>query len=99
MMKRIVLSLLLVCMLFGSIQFTTGPTQLMLDDMGVQNDLMEIEIPSADSGVTIPSNPYIILELVGGDISNRGSDWSTILDTMGISNVVLQTSDVLSEYD
>ncbi|MCK4565885.1 MAG: hypothetical protein KAU48_01110, partial [Candidatus Thorarchaeota archaeon] len=96
-MKRIALSLLLVCMLFASVQFTAAPVELVLNDMDVQNDLRDLGITSANPGVTVSNNPYIVLELVGGDISNRGTDWSTLLNTIGIPNSVLQTSDVLAD--
>jgi len=96
-MKRITLSLLMVCMIFASIQFTAVPVELVLNDIDVQNDLKDLGITSADSGVTVSNNPYIVLELVGGDISNHGTDWSTLLDTMGIANSVLQTSAVLAD--
>ena len=84
-------------MLFGSIPFTTSPNQLGLDDTGTQNDLDDLGVISTDPGVSISPNSYIVLELVGGDISNRGSSWAAILDGMGISNLVFQTSDILAD--
>ncbi|MGY5879088.1 MAG: prenyltransferase/squalene oxidase repeat-containing protein [Candidatus Thorarchaeota archaeon] len=96
-MKRIVLSLLLVCILFGSFQFTSDSNLLMSDEAIIHNNLDDIGVISANPGVSIPSHPYIVLELGGGDISNRGSDWVAVLDAMGISNILLQTSDVLAD--
>ncbi|MHA1613897.1 MAG: prenyltransferase/squalene oxidase repeat-containing protein, partial [Candidatus Thorarchaeota archaeon] len=96
-MKRIALSLLLICMMLTSIPFTAAPVELGPNDMDVQNDLKNLGITSADPGVTVSNNPYIVLELVGGDISNHGTDWSTLLDTMGIPNTLFQTSDVLAD--
>ncbi|TFG26065.1 hypothetical protein EU528_15045, partial [Candidatus Thorarchaeota archaeon] len=96
-MKRIVLSLFLVCMLFGSIQFATGPNELVLNEPGIPNDMDDFRVISADPGVIVPTNPYIVLELVGGDISNTGSDWSSLLDEMGIPNILLQVGDILAD--
>ncbi len=96
-MKRIGLSLLLVCMIISSIPFPAVHVELELNDMDVQNDLRDLGITSADPGVTVSNNPYIVLELVGGDISNLGTDWSALLNSMGIPNSVLQTSDVLAD--
>ncbi len=95
-MKRVALSLLLACMIFASIQFTAAPVEL-LNDIDVQDDLKDLGITSADPGVTVSNNPYIVLELVGGDISTHGTNWSTLLNTMGVPNSVLQTSEVLAD--
>ncbi|MGY5859248.1 MAG: prenyltransferase/squalene oxidase repeat-containing protein [Candidatus Thorarchaeota archaeon] len=96
-MKRILLSLLLVCLIFSSIQLAAAPTGLVADDIGIQNELDGYGLLSADPGVLIPSNPYIVLELIGGDISSHGSDWSTLLSSIGVSNFLCTTSEVLAD--
>ena len=52
--------------------------------------------PSADSGITITSTPYVILELESGDITTRGNYWSNLMKSLGISNILLSTSELLS---
>ena len=56
----------------------------------------DLSHPSADSGITISNTPYIILELESGDITARGNDWSNLIGSIGISNIILSTSELLS---
>ncbi|TFG95616.1 hypothetical protein E4H12_12915, partial [Candidatus Thorarchaeota archaeon] len=95
-MKRILVSLLFICLIFGSIQFSAAPTELVFDDIDIQNELDDHGILSADPGLVISANPYIVLELTGGDISSHGSDWSALLNSFGVSNILYTTSDVLT---
>jgi len=95
-MKRILLSLLLVCLIFSSIQLTAAPTDLTLDNVDIQNELDGYGL-SADPGVLIPSNPYIVLDMTGGDISSHGSDWSVLLNSIGVSNILYSTSEILAD--
>ncbi|MHA1662986.1 MAG: prenyltransferase/squalene oxidase repeat-containing protein [Candidatus Thorarchaeota archaeon] len=98
-MKRILLSLLLVCLIFSSIQLTAAPTDLMYNDVGVQDELDGYGLLSADPGVLIPSTPYIVLELTAGDISCHGSEWSALLNSIGVSNILYTTSEILADTE
>lgn len=96
-MKRVVLSLLLVCMIFGSIQFTAVPEELGLDQIVDLNEIQNPGIVSANPGLTVSNSPYIVLELVGGDVPHRGTVWVSLLNSMGIPTDLLQTSDVITD--
>ena len=96
-MKRIVLSLLLFCIIFSIIQFTVVPDELGLNQIDDMKELHDPRIVSADPGVSVSNNPYLVLELVGGDVHNRGADWISLLNSMGIPADLLQTIDVLSD--
>ncbi|MGY5871477.1 MAG: prenyltransferase/squalene oxidase repeat-containing protein, partial [Candidatus Thorarchaeota archaeon] len=96
-MKRIILSALLICLILGSIQFTTAPGEYTLNVDELQDNFEDLGVISANPGVTVSNSPYMVLELIGGDIPSHGSDWSTLLSSMGIPNNLLQTSDVLAD--
>jgi len=52
---------------------------------------------AADSGLPYSASPYIVVEFPSGDISARGNSWSQLLSSRGIPNILLQTTDIISE--
>ncbi|MFX1605736.1 MAG: hypothetical protein ACFFDD_07500, partial [Promethearchaeota archaeon] len=49
---------------------------------------------SADPGVLVDASPYLVLKMSGGDIPDRGSSWSQLLNSSGIVSRVIDVSKV-----
>ncbi|TFG34604.1 hypothetical protein EU527_02550 [Candidatus Thorarchaeota archaeon] len=94
-MNRFILTILLAVLILGiyDLQVPISPTSSIVSDTVVLTDLAS---PSSDAGIVIPNNPYIIIELESSIIPARGHDWSSLLESMGITNVLLSTSELLS---
>ncbi|MFW9833280.1 MAG: hypothetical protein ACFFEK_04745 [Candidatus Thorarchaeota archaeon] len=55
--------------------------------------------PSANSAILVSGQQYIVLEMTGGDITNRGDEWSQLLNASGIVSNVVEASDVIATPD
>ncbi|MHA1963175.1 MAG: prenyltransferase/squalene oxidase repeat-containing protein [Candidatus Thorarchaeota archaeon] len=93
-MKRAIIVLIIAFM------FITTPMDTMnlgasIDDqldMATQDDFAL----SANPGVLVDPQPYIVLELSGDVIVNRGDAWSQLLNASGIVSQVLDINDVIT---
>ncbi|MFW9838318.1 MAG: hypothetical protein ACFFE7_12415 [Candidatus Thorarchaeota archaeon] len=60
---------------------------------------MEEFAVSADPPLMVDTEPYLVLEFSGGDISNRGTIWSQILNSSGMVSRVIDVADVIADSD
>ncbi|MGY5855950.1 MAG: prenyltransferase/squalene oxidase repeat-containing protein [Candidatus Thorarchaeota archaeon] len=93
-MRRALIVLIIAFMLIATPIDTASPGGSPRDQLDMAT-LEDIAL-SADPGVLVVANSYIVLELSGGTIPNRGNDWSLILNNSGIVSRVLDVSDVIS---
>lgn len=96
MIRRVALAVLLLCVIFGSLQTISVDSPIsIIDTLDTQPEKMSKT--TADPGVLYSNNPYIILELTSGDIPARGSSWSQLLTSLGIPNLLFDTTNVISD--
>ena len=91
-MKRALLILIIAFMLLATPMDTTnleGPFDSQLDSAPLDDSTL-----SADPGVLVDASPYLVLELSGGVIPNRGSTWSQLLNSSGIVNRIVDVNEV-----
>jgi prenyltransferase beta subunit len=93
--KRTILCFILVCAILCASQISVviTPVDSVVEEPPRMHDDYKF---ASDSGISSPSCPYIVLELMSGDTPARGSIWSQLLISIGISNILLQTTDVIS---
>jgi len=95
-MKRTILCIILVC----SIIFASQTSLVIAPPESPAEHQLEIKESSniaTDSGVPYPNIPYIVVELMSGDIPARGNTWSQLLLSRGIPNILLETTDIISD--
>jgi len=94
MIKRAIIFSLFACIILFAI-----PTDPVIVPTGItaenQFDVRDTDLGAADIGITLQSNPYIVLELTSGDVPGRGDAWSQLLSSKGVANVPLRIDDVL----
>jgi len=95
-MKRAILCIILVCSILcaSQINITANPIEPPVEPQLKVNDNYDI---AADSGLPYPNTPYIVVEFTSGDIPARGNSWSQLLFSRGIPNILLQTTDIISD--
>jgi prenyltransferase beta subunit len=93
-MRQTILCFILVCAILctSQISLVAAPIESPSEN---QPDIQDGHQIAADSGIPCPSSQYIVLEMTSGDIPQRGSAWSQLLDSRGIPNILLQTTDVI----
>ncbi|MGD9396725.1 MAG: terpene cyclase/mutase family protein, partial [Candidatus Thorarchaeota archaeon] len=96
-MRRALLVLIIAFMMLATPMNTTN-LEGSLEDISGQTPMDNIEL-SADPGVLVTVSPYLVLEMSGGDIPNRGTNWSQRLNSSGIISRVVDLSDVTTNPD
>ncbi|MFW9807575.1 MAG: hypothetical protein ACFFFK_12675, partial [Candidatus Thorarchaeota archaeon] len=93
-MKRGLIVLIFVVMLFAN------PTNTSIQDGALNHEnsvsTSDKSSLSANPGISVDGHPYIILELQGESIPNRGSDWSQLLNASGMVSNVISVSQIVS---
>ena len=93
-MKRGLIVLIFVVMLF------VNPTSTSIQDGSPDNEdsikSLGEYTTSAGPGVSVVGYPYIVLELPGESIPNRGGVWSQLLNASGLVSNVITVSQIVS---
>ncbi|MFW9892851.1 MAG: hypothetical protein ACFFFO_11640, partial [Candidatus Thorarchaeota archaeon] len=91
-MRRVLIVLLVACILLATPLDPAIPEGIHENQIIQQT---ESAAPSADPGISVQTNSYMVLEMVGGDITPRGNSWSHLLNSSGIFSQVVNVSQVL----
>jgi prenyltransferase beta subunit len=92
-MKRVLLILIIVSILLVAPIDTPNPEGFL--DSQLDPTLLDERALSADPGVLVDVSPYVVLEMSGGNILNRGTAWSYFLNSSGIVSTVVDVNEVI----